>query len=202
MFMENENQRFPQGDVPTEVIIHYIVKDYRRMFHEYHDMRRRAEKAEAKVVELKEKHHSQILKKDKEIDEFKKESAPLQMIKELKESLNASKQQNRLLAKAVISQNSDEDNKLLFQGMTPVDAKELEKKIGDQLRDALIKLTSVEERLVNYQDALESIKDEQLADSVAMKSFLARIAKAFGKIDSAVKHIENFYKLASGIPLF
>lgn len=202
MFMENENQRFPQGDIPTEVIIHYIVKDYRRMFLEYDDMKLRAEKAEAKLDELKEKHHSQILKKEKEINELKKDSVPLEMIQELKESLNASKQQNRLLAKAVLSQNSNEDGKLLFQGLTPADAQKLEKKIGDQLKDALIKLTSVEERLVNYQDALESIKDGQLADSVALKSFISRIAKAFGKIDSAVKHIENFYKLASGIPLF
>ena len=200
--MENENQRFPQGDIPTEVIIHYIVKDYRRMFLEYDDMKRRAEKAEAKLDELKEKHHSQILKKEKEIDELKNESVPMQKMKELQESLNASKQQNRLLAKAVISQNSNENSKLLFQGLTPKDATELEKKIGVQLREALIKLTSVEERLVNYQDALESIKDEQMSNSASMKSFLARIAKSFGKIDSAVKHIENFYKLASGIPVF
>lgn len=199
--MENENQRFPQSEIPTEVIIHYIVKDYRRMFHDYHEMKRRAEKAEAKIEELKEKHHSQILKKEKEINEFKKESVSLEMMQELKESLNASKQQNRLLAKAVISQNSNEDGKLLFKGLTPADAKELEKKIGDQLKDALIKLTSVEERLVNYQDALESIKDEQITNSVSMKSFLSRIAKSFGKIDSAVQHIENFYKLASGVPL-
>ena len=200
--MENENQRFPQGDIPTEVIIHYIVKDYRRMFLEYDDMKRRAEKAEAKLDELKEMHHSQILKKEKEIDELKNESVPMQKMKELQESLNASKQQNRLLAKAVISQNSNENSKLLFQGLTPKDATELEKKIGVQLREALIKLTSVEERLVNYQDALESIKDEQMSNSASMKSFLARIAKSFGKIDSAVKHIENFYKLASGIPVF
>ena len=133
---------------------------------------------------------------------MKNESVPMQKMKELQESLNASKQQNRLLAKAVISQNSNENSKLLFQGLTPKDATELEKKIGVQLREALIKLTSVEERLVNYQDALESIKDEQMSNSDSMKSFLARIAKSFGKIDSAVKHIENFYKLASGIPVF
>ena len=196
------HSRKPQDDVPTEVIIHHIVKDYKRMFLTYDEMQRRAEKAEAKILELKDKHKSQLAKRDKDIELLMKELEDnnKEKIQEIEGKLAAAQQQNRLLAQAVISQNSHEDGKILFQGMVPTDSKVLEKKIDVQLRDALIKLTAVEERLANYQDALENI-DEQLADNVSMKSFLARIAKSFGKINSAVQHIENFYKLANGIPM-
>ena len=71
MDIEYHNRK-PQDDVPAEVITHYVVKDYRRMFLTYDEMRTRAEKAEAKIIELQEKHQSQILKRDKEIKELKK----------------------------------------------------------------------------------------------------------------------------------
>ena len=45
------HKRKPQEDIPTDVIIHYIVKDYRRMFLNYDEMKLRAEKAEAKIAE-------------------------------------------------------------------------------------------------------------------------------------------------------
>ena len=56
------------------------------------------------------------------------------------------------------------------------------------------------ERLAFYQEQLENntIPD---VDAISMKSFLAKVSRAFGKIESATQHIENFYKLANGIPL-
>ena len=43
-------KKIHHADVPTEVIIHYIVKDYQRMFLTYGELERRAEKAEAKIA--------------------------------------------------------------------------------------------------------------------------------------------------------
>lgn len=201
MDVEYHNRK-PQDDIPTEVIIHYIVKDYQRMFLTYGEMKQRAEKAEAKILDLKEKHYNQVAKRDKEIEQLKQdlEAKNKEKIKELEEKLAAAQQQNRLLAKAVITQNSSGDGKVLFQGMLPADAKELEKKMGVQLGDALIKLTSAEERLAFYQEQLEN-KTIPDVDAISMRSFLAKVSRAFGKIESATQHIENFYKLANGIPL-
>lgn len=201
MDIEYHNRK-PQDDIPTEVIIHYIVKDYQRMFLTYGELKARAEKAEAKILDLKEKHYNQIAKRDKEIEQLKLdlEAKNKDKIKELEEKLAAAQQQNRLLAKAVITQNSSGDGKVLFQGMLPADAKELEKKMGVQMGDALIKLTSAEERLAFYQEQLEN-KTIPDVDAISMKSFLAKVSRAFGKIESATQHIENFYKLANGIPL-
>ena len=201
MDVEYHNRK-PQDDIPTEVIIHYIVKDYQRMFLTYGEMKQRAEKAEAKILDLKEKHYNQIAKRDKEIEHLKLdlEAKNKDKIKELEEKLAAAQQQNRLLAKAVITQNSGGDGKVLFHGMLPADAKELEKKMGVQMADALIKLTSAEERLAFYQEQLEN-KTIPDVDAISMKSFLAKVSRAFGKIESATQHIENFYKLANGIPL-
>ena len=52
MDVEYRNRK-PQEDVPVDQIIHYIVKDYQRMFLTFNDMKERAEKAEAKIEELK-----------------------------------------------------------------------------------------------------------------------------------------------------
>lgn len=44
----------PQDDVPVDVIIHYIVKDYRRMFEENETLKRRIKVAENKAEEERE----------------------------------------------------------------------------------------------------------------------------------------------------
>ena len=40
-----------QDDVPVERLIHYIVKDYRRMYLDYDELRARVRRAELKVQE-------------------------------------------------------------------------------------------------------------------------------------------------------
>ena len=58
MDVEYHNRK-PQEDVPVDQIIHYIVKDYQRMFLTFNDMKERAEKAEAKTEpeEVPERRH-------------------------------------------------------------------------------------------------------------------------------------------------
>ena len=101
------------------------------------------------------------------------------------------------LAQAIVSQLNDEDQKpQLIQGLTlSVDPKELEKKIGTQLGDAYMKLTSIEQKLNISQEAI------LYGNSSEMKMLKGNIVASIGKIESAVKHIDNFYKLVNGIPL-
>ena len=188
----------PQEDVPTEVIIHYIVKDYQRMFLAFDEMKTRAEKAEAEILEMKEIHHKQIENRVKEIDNLRKEDKD--RTNKLEEQLAAVQYQNRLLAHAVISNNSKENGSVLFKGMVPADANELEKKIGVQLSEALLKLTAAVEKLTYFQEKLEN---DELPDveTANMNYFLSKVARTFNKIEASTQHIENFYKLVNGIPI-
>ena len=129
------------------------------------------------------------------IDEQSKET-----IKELKEKLEDTRQQNVVLARAVISQNCNEDGKVLFQGMVPADAKKLEEKIGIQLGDAQLKLNAVNEDLAFFKELIENNDIPDVAD-YTIKSFLTRVPSFFSKLDSATQRIENFYKLVNGIPV-
>ena len=188
----------PQEDVPTEVIIHYIVKDYQRMFLAFDEMKTRAEKAEAEILEMKEIHHKQIENRVKEIDNLRKEDKD--RTNKLEEQLAAIQHQNRLLAHAVISNNSKENGSVLFKGMVLADAMELEKKIGVQLSEALLKLTAAVEKLTYFQEKLEN---DELPDveTANMDYFLSKVARTFNKIEASTQHIENFYKLVNGIPI-
>ena len=197
--MNTQNHKMkPQEDVPTEVIIHYIVKDYQRMFLAFDEMKTRAEKAEAEILEMKEIHHKQIENRVKEIDNLRKEDKD--RTNKLEEQMAAVQYQNRLLAHAVISNNSKENGSVLFKGMVPADAKELEKKIGVQLSEALLKLTAAVEKLTYFQEKLEN---DELPDveTANMNYFLSKVARTFNKIEASTQHIENFYKLVNGIPI-
>ena len=197
--MNTQNYKMkPQEDVPTEVIIHYIVKDYQRMFLAFDEMKTRAEKAEAEILEMKEIHHKQIENRVKEIDNLRKEDKD--RTNKLEEQLAAVQYQNRLLAHAVISNNSKKNGSVLFKGMVPADAMELEKKIGIQLSEALLKLTAAVEKLTYFQEKLEN---DELPDveTANMDYFLSKVTRTFNKIEASTQHIENFYKLVNGIPI-
>ena len=185
-------KKIHHADVPTEVIIHYIVKDYQRMFLTYGELERRAEKAEAKIAEMKERHSKAIETRDKEIKELKKE-----IVSQLEKELGQAREQNKLLAQAIASMNTGiNPEKLMYKSVVPVDPDRLEKKFGSQVNDAYVKITAAEERLANYQEMLEEAVRQGL-DTEQIQTVIEKIRKAFGKIDSAVKHIENFYKLAN-----
>ena len=238
------HHRPPQEDIPTEVIIHHIVKDYRRMYLQYDDFERRvndaeaqvdcltkraekaelkveklthraedaeskvkllthqAEKTEAKLEDLKQKNNEKSIKKEKNEKLQKQVQDQQDEIKLLKEKLEKAKQQNLFLAQAIVSQLNDDDQKpQLIQGLLlSIDPKELEKKIGTQLGDAYLKLNTIEQRLNNCQDAIESHTFLN-GDSNEMKILKGNLVASIGKIQSAVKHIDNFYKLVNGIPI-
>lgn len=194
MDVEYHNRK-PQEDVPVDQIIHYIVKDYQRMFLTFNDMKERAEKAEAKIEELKKKYFTQIENRGKDPKSQEK-------IKQLEEKLQNAQQQNRLLANAIIAQiTGDGLPGNLSQAMGyPGDIKEVEKKMGSQLSDAFVKLNAVEARMVKCMEILETF-NVQNPDSLQLKCFITKFSRTFGQIDSATTRIENFYKLVNGIPM-
>lgn len=194
MDVEYHNRK-PQEDVPVDQIIHYIVKDYQRMFLTFNDMKERAEKAEAKIEELKKKYFTQIENRGKD-------SKSQEKIKQLEEKLQNAQQQNRLLANAIIAQNTGDGLPgNLSQAMGyPGDIKEVEKKMGSQLSDAFVKLNAVETQMVKCMEILETF-NVQNPDSLQLKCFITKFSRTFGQIDSATTRIENFYKLVNGIPM-
>ena len=195
------HNRKPQDDVPVDLIIHYIVKDYQRMYLTYDEMEKRALKAEATIEELKEKHRKDLEGKNRVIKNMKMNIESKEHVEQMKEKLDTARQQNLVLANAIVALNKGNGTLTSFQGLgISIDAKDLEKKVSTQLGEALIKLTAVEERLSNCQQLLENC-NEINKDAIQIKTLLTKIAKAFGQIDSASKHIENFYKLANGTPL-
>ena len=242
---KNEYQhKRPQDFIPTELITHYIVKDYRRMYLNFDDLCLRnkkamykideltlraekaesklekltcraedaeskvkqlthqAEKTEAKIEELKQKNNEKSIKKEKNEKLQAQVQEQQDEIKSLKEKLEKAKQQNLFLAQAIVSQLSDEDQKpQLIQGLLlSIDPKELEKKIGTQLGDAYLKLNTIEQRLNSCQEAIE-FHSFLNGDSNEMKILKGNLVASIGKIESAVKHIDNFYKLVNGIPI-
>ena len=115
-------KKIHHADVPTEVIIHYIVKDYQRMFLTYGELERRAEKAEAKIAEMKERHSKAIETRDKEIKELKKEIVSQDRAKQLEKELGQAREQNKLLAQAIASMNTGiNPEKLMYKSVVPVD---------------------------------------------------------------------------------
>jgi len=84
----------------------------------------------------------------------------------------------------------------MCKSVVPLNPDKLEKKFGSQVNDAYVKITAAEERLANYQGMLEEAVRKGV-DTEQIQTVIEKIHKAFGKIDSAVKHIENFYKLAN-----
>lgn len=186
--MGTEVQKYtPQADIPTDVIIHHIVKDYRRMFNTFQEMKERAEKAEAMVEDLKEKHRKQLERKEREIKNLKEETVPMEVYKELKELFLEEQRRNRSLARSTIIQTFKDDPQKFYREMgISVDPEEIEKKMGIQLGDAMLKLNIVEELLTNISQSLENSDDSETA-KIAM-SYRNRITRAMSKIDAAKNH--------------
>jgi hypothetical protein len=208
--MNTQNHRKkPQDDIPTDVIIHNIVKDYQRMFLAYNETKARAEKAEATILELKETHYKQLLNRDKEIANRDKEIEKLKKLLEsktakknekLEEKLSEALQQNRRLTHALLTQDRNEDARILFKGMLPADAEDLKEKMGDQLSNAILKLEVIEDSISYIKEQIETNTLPDI-DAENMDYFLMKVQRALERIEGAKSNIDNFYKLAKGIPL-
>lgn len=202
--------RRPQQDVPNEVIIHNIVKDYQRMYNGFHAMR---ESKDAHIGELLKK----ISKKSITISNLQAENKQLRkQLEEVRASRNA-------VAKAVsedIEEQLAEANKrleaanrknnLLIQALqdpnivyevnshtlTDGDDKEWMDKAKKQLEKAMLNFTAIEARLAECETALKGV-----TETVEGTRAISKINKAFTKIDSCVSHIEDFFVKVGNIKI-
>ena len=191
-------------DVPTEQIIHYIVRDYQRMYNGFHAMR---EEKQAYIDELLKK----ISKKANAISSLQAENKSLRkQIKELKESRDAMTkavtedleeqlaEANRriaLLAQAVTDPNKADSVFLKQCSLRTIetdDDRKWMKKAMAQLEKAMLNFTTIQARLDETYEEMGKALSQQIIGGDADRTY-NRFAKVFPKIDSCVSHIEDFF---------
>lgn len=195
--------------LPKEQVIHYIVKDYRRMFTEFDALRERAEKAEAENEKLKEK--NRIIRGDLlKLNEKKKADMQQYKDKVLKDAANMREDYEMLNARL---NDQIRKNKLLVQALAEpesvtsvlasldepfvVNTKDGKDRLDKALREleaVKMRLNSVEMRLWN----VEKVVEEHCSEEV-VKAYLKRFNAAFGKIDSVMFRIDNFLALMKNV---
>lgn len=196
-----------QDDVPVERLIHYIVKDYRRMYLDYDELKARVRRAEQKVQDAREKNYeiqkvNERLQKQIETQTYAKHwFANKKLVNVLDEKLQEARRQNRLLAQAVVEENKNYSVSSLSLGSALADTtlgNQIMGQVSRHLEKALIKLTEVEEQLAEYEDTLEKIvvMDPQ---SSGKEMLMSQIKQAFGNITSSSSHIEISAKALSNI---
>lgn len=209
-----DERRRPQDDVPADRIIHYIVKDYRRMYHSHDELRAKVRRAEQKVKVAREQNaklaqQNERLQKQLVDEQGNRENIGFKtlykVIHKLDEQLKEARRQNRLLAETVIGANKNlnisESNFGSIFVETP-SGRGLVEHVSKQLEKALTKLGNVEEELEEYEDTLEKIVclDE---NSTGRAMLQERIKNAFREISAASSHIENsatsITSIASGL---
>ena len=197
--------RTPQHDIPAERIIHYIVKDYQRMYNGFHTMR---EEKQTYIDELLKK----ISKKTNTISNLQAENKKLrEQIKDLKSSREA-------VVKAVTEdleeqlENANRKMSLLAQAVAyPTKAVDIHTIVTDddkkwmskamkQLEKAMISLTTIQTRLEETHDGMGKALEQRLIGGDADKVY-RRFSKAFSKIDSCVSHIEDFFTKVGNIKI-
>lgn len=197
-----ETQKYrirPQDGVPTERIVHNIVKDYQRMFNGFHAMRERAEKAEAMVKEYQEKcsklrSDNDKLRKgfEKNLEEVRasRDAVVKETTEELQERIDALTRQNKFLAQAVIEpEKVDLLLNKLNEPMVFDSNDEILQEAMKQLERALLRMTAIEGRLAD----VENLAKQRDYTEKEMNHALTKFNKAFDKIDSATRRIENFF---------
>ena len=214
--MENEyGTRQPQRDVPVEQIIHYIVKDYQRMYNTFGDMQERAEKAEAKADELKEKlskarSDNERIRKgfEKNLSEVRaSRDAVVQQVtedlqeqlKQTQEQLKASVRQNKLLAQAIAEPTQAKEILETLNEPILIASPEDKDRLAiamKQLEVALLRMNSIEMRLGIVERAMElRYTGEEL------KNALKRFSNAYGKIDSVTMRLNNFLDMMKDLKI-
>ena len=192
-------RRAPQRGVPTEKVIHYIVKDYQRMYNGFHALRERAEKAEERVKEYQEKCAKLRSDNTKLQNDYKKNIEDVrtsrnavvkEATEELQERIDFLTKQNKFLAQAVIEpEKVDLLLNKLNEPMVFDSNDEVLQEAMKQLEHALLRMTAIEGRLAD----VENLTKQRDYTEKEMNHALTKFNKAFGKIDSATRRIENFF---------
>lgn len=196
--------RKPQHDVPTEVIIKYIVKDYRRMFLEHEELLARAERAEAKIAEINEKRQSDASKIRKEcqqrIDDIRKsrDNVINSVTEDLRSQLKNSNRRVKFLVQALDDPAILE--KVSEHIITTDDDKEWMDRAMRQLEKAIQSFVPIRARLAETKEGMDGIFAQEISGGEAEKVY-KRFSKVFPKIDSCVSHIEDFFAKTGNIKI-
>ena len=205
----------PQKDVPVEKVIHYIVKDYRRMFNEHEALRAKIKEKENErqsyidelLRTLTKKSHTitaqqneiAILKKQIKEIERERDSEMHEENKELRMQLEEANRKIELLAK-VIAEPEKIDGTLLQKTKAHIIETEDDKKwmagAMKQLEKAAMKLISLEERLITCEKMFQDVTNTEEREKI-----LNKIRNGLGKINSAVSHIECFFDKVGDISI-
>ena len=185
----------PQDEIPVEKIIHYIVKDYRRMFLEFDALENRALKAEAKVAAMREKNlkmSSELghIRKvyDNKLAEMQKDRDVVvqELMADLNSKLNAANRKNNLLMQAL--QDPNAINVINTHTIDLDEDKEWMDRAMGQLEKAMLNFVSIESRLYECEKILDNATEDIIKDGI-----IKRMNKALTKINSCVSHIEDFF---------
>lgn len=196
--------RTPQRDVPTEKIIHYIVKDYQRMYNGFHAMR---EEKQAYIDELLKK----LSKKTNAISRLQSENKILmdrikevqasrdavvrEITEDLEEQLEEANRRIALLAQAVTDPDKADSvflKRCQVRTIETDDDRKWMKKAMAQLEKAMLNFTTIQARLDETYEAMGKALSQQIIGGDADRTY-NRFAKVFPKIDSCVSHIEDFF---------
>ena len=202
--------RRPQDDVSTERIIHYIVKDYRRMFNTYHALLDKAKGQEREIEKLKEKNKTILSSWDAERQKFREKLRQLQesrsavvdaVTEDLEDEVKELKRQNRLLAEAVANSNSG-NVRVIREAIDLNSPSEREwmKRSLKQLEQANMKLDATVLHLTDSKKYVEEIVNGEYTEKDATY-LLKKIGKAHSKLESALSHIATFFEKTSRLDL-
>ena len=198
----------PQDGVPKERIIHYIVKDYRRMFNTYHALLDKVKELEAKLKEAHEKNLRMSSSMNAERQKFKEAMRQLQesrsavvdaVTEDLEDEIKELKRQNRILAEAVV--NGNQDNVRVIRetiNLNSPSEREWMKRSLKQLEQANMKLDATISHLNESKTYVEDIASEGYKEKDAA-FLLKKIGKAHSKLESALSHIATFFEKTSKI---
>lgn len=180
----------PQRDIPTEVIIKYVVKDYRRMFLAFDEMQTRAEKAEAQVRELREKNFMKAANIDGLRKEYKQKLDEVRASRnaeiaavtdDLREQLDEANRKVRILLQAF--DNPEVLKSLGGMTLSSTDEKKWMHGCTKQLKKAMMNFDYMETRLDEMR---------QLMEDGSTEKFDARLSRVLAKMDACTDRIGNF----------
>lgn len=224
--MEHPRTGRSQDDVPANKILLYTIKDYQRMLEENAKLKEKIEKKKKswenneiltkknnklsnKVAELENK----LKERDAQIAEIRQNRDIIvrDVTEDLQEQLDATRKQlkearQQIVAMAGVIASSGGDasqavsidlSRILHPEDDPEEREWMEKSLA-HLDKVFLSLNVVENRLNMY---LGIVKEgvEKYEEYSTFKDSMKKLNKAFGKLDSACAHIENFFEVVGEI---
>ena len=200
----------PQDEIPRNRLIHYIVKDYRRMYNNYDVILTKGKEQDAEIKKMQKEMQEAQRDWNKERDKYKKIITDLQnsrkavvdaVTDDLQAQVKELQRQNRHLAEAIIKSTKTEGPvrvvKLTADMASPAE-REWMKRAAKQLDMASNDLSTAKERLESCTEGIQkAFEEEIIAEDV--KKLLKKYTSTLSKIEAATNHIGVFFEKIGGI---